>query len=337
VERVDVKLTMLGCGRMARAHTRTARRCATGLEIRFASRSLEKARSCNAEMRGDGAFGSYEEACASADTDAVVVCTPHAVHADHVTLAAAHGKAILVEKPLARTLEEARRLARAAEAAGVPCMTAENYFFKPAVRTMRQWIESGSIGRPVLVEVHRARRQRVQGWRADATLMGGGALLEGGVHWINLLCSLGGEPMNVAAVRPDPAGPMAAPFEDTLQLSARFAGGAVGSLLHSWNLPNRLGGLGLSKVYGSEGTITFESNGLFALLAPAHGVPRLRVFGDITGMRPMMRHFLDCVRERRPPAMSLALGFRDMAVALAAYRSLETGCRERVASIAEPA
>jgi predicted dehydrogenase len=174
------------------------------------------------------------------------------------------------------------------------------------------------------VELNRGARRRVSGWRADTELMGGGALLEGGVHWVNYLCRLGGEVREVCAARPEGGRPPVAPFEDGLELLVTFRTGAVGKLLHAWNVPNRLGGLQLSKIYGAEGNITFESNGLFALVAGQRTRLRFPGVRDLMGYRAMLRHFLECVRERRAPEMSLAAARRDLAVVLAAYRSLTT-------------
>jgi len=107
----------------------------------------------------------------------------------------------------------------------------------------------------------------------------------------------------------------------------------VGRLLHSWNLLNRLRGLQGSKIYGTAGNILFESNGLFVLVAGRRR--RLRFPGvlDLMGYREMLRHFLGCVREGRAPAMSLAVARRDLAVVLAAYRSLESERFERPGTV----
>jgi len=166
--------------------------------------------------------------------------------------------------------------------------------------------------------------------------MGGGALREGGVHWINYLCNLGGAVREVLAARPSVSYPPVAPFEDALEVLVRFDSGAVGKLLHAWSVPNRLGGLQLSKIYGTLGSIVFESNGLFAVVVGRRKRLRLPGVLDLMGCRAMLRHFLQCVRNRTAPAMSLAVARRDLAVVLAAYRSLETGRFERPDGVAQP-
>jgi predicted dehydrogenase len=325
-----VNLCILGCGSVARLHSRFARTLKSQINLLYASRSKERAEEYNRKFKGIGAFGSYEAACLDERVDAVFICTPHAHHVEHVQLAAQGKKAVLVEKPISRNLSELDQIERAVSEAGVLAMVAENYYFKPLVRVLRRHIDRGDVGAPMFIEVNKAARSNITGWRADAEMMGGGALLEGGVHWVNLMLSIGGEVAEVVAARPGIVYEQVAPFEDSLQLLFKFADGTVGKMLHSWNLVNRVGGLGISKVYGTEGNISFESNGLFALVLGRRKRLRFPGFLDLMGYRGMLRHFAECVRENRPPSMSLAVARRDIEVVAAAYRSLESGKFEKV-------
>lgn len=310
---------------IARRHAGALRAMGT-VDLLFASRDVARAEALRREFGGVGAFGSYEEACASPLVDAVVDCTPHAWHLPNALLAAAHGKHLLIEKPVTRTVAELDTLRSAVAAAGVIAMVAENYLFKPMVTVLRELVDRGEIGRPVLLELNRTNRSVVRGWRADAELMGGGALLEGGVHWVNYLTSLAGsEVREVLAVRPTVPYDAVAPHEDTLEVVVKFADGSVGKLLHSWYLKNRLKGVQLSKFYGTEGNIVFESNGIALVVAGKRTRVRFPGLRDLMGFRAMLTHFVDCVRRAVEPAMSLAVARRDLAVVEAAYRSIESG------------
>lgn len=316
---------ILGCGSIARLHARIAGTLRSHLTVSFASRDRSKAETFRRRYNGVAAFDGYEAACASPDVDAVFICTPHAHHVEHAALAAGHGKPMLIEKPVTRTLEELAEIERTTAAAGVSCMVAENYFFKPLVGVLREHLQLGDIGEPVFLELNKTGMSRNTGWRTDAEMMGGGALLEGGCHWVNLLLEIGGAPTAVLAAKPEVDYPPAAPFEDNLEVLVRFASGAVGKLLHSWRTHNRIAGLSASRLYGTEGNITFESNGLWALVLGKR--KRLRVPGllDIMGYRDMLRGFADCVRESTPPPLPLSTIRRDMELIFGAYRSLETG------------
>jgi predicted dehydrogenase len=327
-----VRLCIVGCGRVAHRHSKVARSLG-GIHLSFASRDKAKAELYRRQHGGVAAYGSYEEACAAKDVDAVFICTPHAYHMEHATLAAGGRKAMLIEKPIARNLAELDRITAAAKQAGVPVMVAENYYFKPAVAVIREHVARGDIGETLLLEINRTNRGAITGWRADAELMGGGALLEGGVHWVNYLVSLAGSDVReVMAAKPTKAYPPVAPFEDTVELVAKFSDGAIGKLLHSWYLRNRLKGVQLSKLYGTDGNIVFETNGIFALVAGKR--TRLRVPGlaDLMGFRGMLDHFVKVVRDGVNPGMTLAVARRDLAIVEAAYRSLTTGRFERPSS-----
>ena len=85
--------------------------------------------------------------CRRADVDAVYIATPSPLHAEQGILAAARGKAVVVEKPMAATLADGLALAEAAEGAGVPLIVGHSQSFEAPVRAMRELIEDGSIGR----------------------------------------------------------------------------------------------------------------------------------------------------------------------------------------------
>lgn len=327
-------VAILGCGHIAGMHARLARRVVGGrLRLSFASRSPEKAERYRVKYGGVRAFGSYAEACAEPSVDAVFDCTPPSAHVANATAAAEGGKALMIEKPAARGLEEFARIEAAVERYGVFAMVAENYRYKPLLRVLRRHIDRGDVGAPLFIDVSRAGTNRPTGWRTDADEMGGGALLEGGVHWVHLLLELGGgQPTSAVAVRPTRDYPMTAPVEDALELLVTFRDGAVGRLFHSWNTRSRVAGLGLSRILGTAGNIHFESNGLIALVVGRRTRLKLPGVRDLMGYRAMWRHFVDCVIEGRTPATSLAVTRRDLGVVEAAYRSLESGRREAIGS-----
>src|SRR3954451_9306745 len=89
---------------------------------------------------GGLAFGSAEELCASPEVDAVYIATPHEYHPQHVANAARHGKHVIVEKPMALTLEDCDTMINAAEAAGVHLIVGHTASFNPGVLKMRQLI-----------------------------------------------------------------------------------------------------------------------------------------------------------------------------------------------------
>ena len=92
------------------------------------------------------AYTDAERLCAAPDIDAVYIATPHHLHRQHVTTAAARGKHIVVEKPMALTLDDCDAMIAAAEASGVYLIVGHTHSFNPAILKMREIIRSGELG-----------------------------------------------------------------------------------------------------------------------------------------------------------------------------------------------
>lgn len=315
-----------GCGQMATKHAKTLRRLFPAIPLSFASRDLSRARGAAAKFKGARAFGGYREAAESSGPEVAFLTTPQAFHAPLAVLCAEHGKHLIIEKPVTRTMAELDVIEGAVERAGVRCTVAENYYYKPFLTRLTSLLAAGAVGTVLFIELSKTNRERKTGWRTDEELMGGGALLEGGVHWVNLLTSLaGGRPLEVTAFKPQVSYETNVPLEDSLLTVVRYSNGVVGKLLHSWRVPNRFFGLGLSKIYGTEGVITFESNGLFYSSYGRSRKKGLLAPWDFLGFRPMLKAFVEDFQAGRPWRPALARIRQDMEVVHAAYRSILTG------------
>jgi predicted dehydrogenase len=300
------------------------------VRLSYASRNAARAEEYRRRYRGHLAFDSYDAGSTHPDIDAVLICTPTSLHAAQATVAARAGKAVIIEKPAARSVAELDGVLETVAAAGVFAAVAENYRFKPLLAALRKHIDRGDIGTPQFIEISRAGRNKTGGWRGDADMMGGGALLEGGVHWVHLLRALGGTPTEVVAARPTAAGMPVAPLEDALDVLVRFAEGPVGRLFHSWNTTSRVFGLGMSRILGTEGNIHFESNGVFAVVLGRRHRIRIPGVSDLMGYKGMWAHLVDRLRDQGDSPISLAAARDDLAFVAAAYRSLESGRFETV-------
>ena len=139
-------------------------------------------------------------------------------------------------------------------------------------------------------------------WRHDEAMAGGDAFFEEGIHWLHLAGSLGPAITMVHGYRPSVSrdGPDAR--VKSMMVAFRYDNQAVGSLYYSREIPSLLRGLRLSKLYGRNGVITFESNGLF-VLARGQGLPRVLFpgFRDMRGYQAMYRDFLQAIRTGHVP------------------------------------
>jgi predicted dehydrogenase len=307
----------LGCGSIAARHSRTLASF-TGVSFSFASRDGARAADFRRGLGGTGSYGSYAAALEADEVDAVVITTPTAQHLSLTLAALQAGKHVIVEKPAFLRSTDVGVVEAATSASGCRVFVAENYAYKPLAGVLRDVIHSNVIGEVRYLTINALKRARRGGWRDDELLAGGGALFEGGIHWINLMAGMGLTVESVQAYRPGTFDGQ----ERSLLVVAQYEEGAVGTLHHAWDTPSLLHGLRISRIYGTSGSVTFESNGLFVLV---HGrstrlvIPSLR---DIAGYRAMFADFTACLRNGREPRMTLGLARRDLELVEAAYQSL---------------
>lgn len=312
---MTLSVALIGCGSIARTHARTLSRFGSRVRLAFASRDSARAESYRQQCKGFAAFGEYAAAFADPRIDAVLVTTPPAQHLALTLEALEAGKHVIVEKPAFLHSNDVSRVEAAAAQAGRQVLVAENYAYKPLTRVLTGLLAAGEIGTPRLVRLSALKHQATPDWRGSPALAGGGALFEGGIHWVNLLAALGPEIVEVKGYRP---GGGSEP-ERTMVVVVRYGNGAVGTLHHSWEVPSRLKGLSLSQIIGDRGTLVFESNGLFVLLNGTRRRILFPGFRDIKGFRAMFEDFLAALTSGHAPRMTLAMARRDLAIVEAAY------------------
>jgi UDP-N-acetylglucosamine 3-dehydrogenase len=312
-----LRVALLGCGFATRLHSRTLRGLAN-VERAYASRDAARAEECRRRYGGVAAFGSYEAACEDPSVDVVLVATPPESHLDLTIRALRAGKSVVVEKPPFLHASDFDTIERVQRETGGRVFVAENYFYKPMAEALRQVIADGEIGGVLLLSVNALKRQQTGDWRDREEIAGGGALFEGGIHWVNFMANLGLEVSRVSAFRPgDGRGP-----DRTSVLVFEYASGAVGTLYHSWEIGSPLKGLRLSAVYGSQGTATFESNGLVLGVRGRKRRLRMPRPRDLLGYAAMFEDFFRALRTGTEPRFDLALARRDLELVEQAYRSM---------------
>jgi phthalate 4,5-cis-dihydrodiol dehydrogenase len=183
---------------------------------------------------GGETFGSVEALCQSASVDAVYVCTPNYLHAEHAVLAAEHGKHVLIEKPMALTLDECDRMIAAAERHGVHLVYGHSHAYDPPVRKLAELVQGGELGRLTMLHtwnytdlLYRPRAE----WEMD-TARGGGVVFIQAAHQIDVVRLIGGG--RVRGVRAmtgtaDPARPTEGHYTAYLEL----ADGVPATLVYS--------------------------------------------------------------------------------------------------------
>jgi predicted dehydrogenase len=190
---------------------------------------------------------------------------------------------------------------------------------------LRALIAEGAIGEMVFAHFATiARRLKTaDDWRNDESMAGGDAFFEEGIHWLHIAGSLGPAITSIQGYRPAVSREGPDRRAKSMMVAFRYDNGAVGALYYSREIPSLFRGLRLSKLYGREGVISFESNGL-ALLARGRGVPRLIFpgFVDLRGYKAMYRDFMRSIAAGGTPEMSLERAMADQRLMDQVYATL---------------
>ncbi|AIY03300.1 hypothetical protein ART_3701 [Arthrobacter sp. PAMC 25486] len=150
-----------------------------------------------ADPWGAAVYTDYQEMLAAGVVDAVVINTPHSLHKDMVVAAAAHGVHVLVEKPMATTLADARIMEEACAAAGVVMVVGMIQHFMAEKLALLAALESGVLGRVLMIHDYRSTDYRPGSrpdWFFDKAVSGGGAFINIGAHCLDRSLWIGGAP-----------------------------------------------------------------------------------------------------------------------------------------------
>lgn len=311
-------LAFLGCGFATRLHSKTLSGFKDDVNCFYASRDKDKAKAYNSRYKGSGYFESYEAAINDPNIDVVLVATPPAQHLDLTFKAMQAGKHVIVEKPPFLRSADFDTILKVQAETGHRVFVAENYFYKPLALKLREIISAGLIGEVLFLHINALKKQSTNNWQDDESLSGGGALFEGGIHWINFLANLGLTVESVCGFRPGSQ----AGIEKSMLTAIKYAEGPVGAFYYSWEIPSLFKGLRLSKIFGREGSITFESNGVFIIVRGTKKrfiIPKLT---DIAGYKGMFQDFFKSLRSGKEPQFGLDLAHQDLKLIESIYQSL---------------
>ena len=320
-----LRIVFLGCGFITRVHSRNLRALRGTVVSSYASRDAGRADQFCRSLNGAGSYPSYDAAIADPNVDAVVIAVPPRFHLELALQALTAGKHVLVEKPAFLSAADYERVIAARDRAGRVVLVGENDHYKPLAVTLRRLLAERAIGDLVfgLFTTIARRLKTADDWRNDESMAGGDAFFEEGIHWLHVAGSLGPKITSIRGFRP--ATSLHGPDRrlKSMMVAFEYDNGAVGSLYYSREIPSLLKGLRLSKLFGREGVITFESNGGFVVVR-GRGLPRLIFPGirDIRGYQAMYRDFADAIRHARPPEMSLERALEDQRLMEQVYASI---------------
>jgi predicted dehydrogenase len=275
---------------------------------------------------------SYEAVLRNPEVEAVVLVTPNNTHAEQAIQAAAHGKHIRVDKPIATTVADARVMMQACEKAGVVLSVAAPYRFMRGMRLFRKMLDEGALGVLAMAEANysndRGYYYTPQDWQWYSSGSPGGPLIQVAVHQIDSLYYLFGPVRRVSAMFSKVMTKSEIPDVSVLWLE--FESGLLATLGTSFVSPTAKNGrftLFLN-AYGSEANLYHDRwDGLFVLRRGAQDKERvpLEEYAGQGHIQANLEDFASAVREGRSPEVGGKEGLHVLAVIRAAMRSAEAG------------
>ncbi len=335
-----VRVGMLGAGFISDYHIAGLQEAGADVVIIF-SRTEARARE-KAQRFGIPFFtADHQEVLARDDVEAVVIATPDFTHEALAVAATKAGKAILLQKPMARNSQECLRIIEAAETGGVPLYVSWMHRYFEEVVKMRELLAEEALGQIYSIRQRNATAGAPLAWFYNKEKVGGGTVLQLGVHGIDLIRYLFGE---IEAVRATTTlmkkevkladGSVITPdSEDIATAIYRLASGAIAVHETAWN---EVAGTDRFRmeIYGERGTAWLRTEkGRLSLYAPNY-LGREGWFEPDLPTPPFGRrqhhHFLAMVRGEEPPDSSARDGLASILVAEAIYRSADSANWEEV-------
>jgi predicted dehydrogenase len=337
---MPVRAAMIGTGAWAKVLATAARGSRLDIVSCYSPNAGHRAKF--AQATAIPAVDAIERVWSDRTIDAVVIAAPNQLHRELAEAAAAHGKHVFVEKPIAHALEDALAMAELERTHGITLVVGHCARMLSGNRAIAQAIADGDLGRVSHIEANfwndRGLKLTRDDWRWYDAKAPGGPLSQIGIHQFDTLRALGGDIAAVSA-RSARLSPVGAEVADQWVVNVRFADGKLGSVVASWTSPGnysvRATGERASWFYEIDQALWSQPSRLHehAVLerqargdGPA-GRQRIEVApGDM--FRDELELFADAVRERARCVLDADNGVRALAAVEAAIASAARGGAE---------
>jgi myo-inositol 2-dehydrogenase/D-chiro-inositol 1-dehydrogenase len=315
-----LRVGLLGGGWIARVHVPAI--AAAGADL-VAVCDIDAARAASvAAAAGAAVHTDWRQMLAAERLDALWICTPPLLHRDPAEAALASGLHVYLEKPIARTVEDAEAIVRAAAGAEAVCAIGYQWHASELVSRAREMLSGAA---PALLVGRNFGPVAGRPWFMDPR-QGGGQILERGSHHIDLQRALAGEveTVRVSAARPALSGATASEIDDALVIQLRFAAGTLGTVHIAWTRDGQPG-VYVTDVLADDVTLELELGRTPRLTGLAGGRNVEEQGGDPVGRS--IQRFLGAVASRDKDAVACTPqdALRTLRVAAACERALADG------------
>lgn len=261
-----VRFGIVGCGMIANMHAEAIKHMQNA-ELVGVTDNFRQSAVDFAQKYGVRSYGDYAEMLADSAVDAVCICTPSFLHADMAVQALESGKHVVVEKPMALTEEDADRIIATCERTGKKLTVVYQLRFEEDVLKVKKLVEQGAFGKITLCNLYmnyyRSKEYFASSdWKGTIKFDGGGALMNQGIHGVDLLEYIVGDVVTVNGRAKTLV--HSVEVEDTAVAMVEFENGALGVITASTcTYP----GFGRKlEIYGESGYVVLNENSIEAMM-----------------------------------------------------------------------
>ncbi len=273
-------------------------------------------------------FNDWQDLLALEAVELVDMALPHFLHLSSLQAAAAAGKAILMEKPMATSMDEADSIMAAVAVSGRPACLIHNYLWRPEIRLGLELIRSGAIGSPHLFRSEGFSPGHYPGaagydpdWRIKSARGGGGAIIDNAYHYCYMSEALLGSPVESVYAG---LGTFVHDIdvEDLGLIQLSHANGSFSLIVQGWTGS----GQAASEVHGAEGVLSFPRFGQGRLTLQRGGeTETVDIEGELNfGFEGIFADYAAALEDGGPPPVEFSAGYRNLQIVMAAYESGRT-------------
>lgn len=329
---MTMEIALTGAGYISNIHAVAARKL-KGVELTaVVGRPTEKTTALMKKFRIRNQYLTVEQLLKAGRVDALVVSTPNFLHAPQTIAALKAGVHVMVEKPMAMNAREAERMMDASVQSGAVLMVAHNWRFDEEVNWLKA--QSKKLGRIIRTKGYGVHANwGPTGWFTEKKLAGGGALADMGVHAIDTVRFLLGDPQPVSVHAKIGTYYGNYDVDDTGVILVEWENGTLSYIESGWWQPHVDGPEAFTQLYGEKGfgqvfptllKIPNPRAKKVDVIQSGYQFPR-KEHGAQSMYDAQMAYFIKCVRGNKTPIPGGLEGWTNMKIVDAAYQSSRTG------------
>lgn len=281
------------------------------------------------KKRIEKVFSDYRDLATDREVEAVSICLPTVFHGAVASTMLRAGKHVLIEKPMAGSVEECREMIQAAQSSGVKLQVGHMWRFHPEVKFLRGVVKSGLIGKVVKVKGYAILiRSGLTGWFLQKKFAVGGTLLDMGIHAIDTIRNVLGNPVPTKVYANTTTAYGEYEVDDSGVILVEFLNGPVAIMETGQNHPYADGPEACVQVFGTKGyarifpaEIQYKIGEVWGSYKPEIDVPHINPFM----FQEEIDSFVESILTNKDPLVDGREGMENVRIAVAALKSSQTG------------